>query len=173
MQWTADEDALIRQMVTNGTTCGQLMEVFGRGKNSCIGRVHRLGLVLTAHKPPDWTDGALSQTRAAQRMRDKRAAGFYGGPRKRSGPRKSPAERPQQAPRPANAPPPPKPVIQAPHPPPPKPVPPPPVVVHTCAFPLTSGRPWRFCDRPCAKDQTGRVLTYCGEHCARAYKRAA
>jgi hypothetical protein len=44
-RWTESENATLRRLHSKGLTFQQAAALIGRGRNACIGRAHRMGLV--------------------------------------------------------------------------------------------------------------------------------
>lgn len=63
--WSAAEDAKLRELAESGLPYSEIAVMIGRGRNSCIGRAHRLGIIST------WTKPAKSVTPSAVKQRAK------------------------------------------------------------------------------------------------------
>lgn len=50
--WTAEDDAKLKQLATEGASAGEIGERMGRSRNSICGRAWRLGVTLRGAKKP-------------------------------------------------------------------------------------------------------------------------
>src|SRR5882672_668659 len=145
-EWPAERTTLAIEMWDAGFTASQIALRLGVSRNALIGKVHRLG--LPARPSPIRPAGS---GKTPGRRRSLRLRGGPTLPPLECLPRKAPPARPTPAekPRPVREPEPkPEPVQQRWSP------------FTTCQFPLSSGRPWRFCGE--AVDP--KYGTYCTTH---------
>lgn len=69
--WSAQEDAKLRELAESGMPYSEIAVMIGRGRNSCIGRAHRLGIIST------WTKPAKSATPSAVKQRAKAVIALF------------------------------------------------------------------------------------------------
>lgn len=182
-EWPAETEQRLAALWETDLSCADIARQLGRSKNAVVGKSHRLGLPMRPSPIRPAGTGARPHERADRAARAERARLIASGatlPPLASADAK-PAPKPKRKSPRANLPPPPPRVLDhgrlggtqrsprhtlAPAPvpvraaPPPRPVAPP----RACAWPLSAGRPWRFCE---AESEPGKP--YCPDHCLLSY----
>ena len=126
--WNQESDQTLTVLWAAGHSTAEIGRMMGVTKNSVIGRAHRLR--LPPRRPSIFNPHITERAPLPAKAEPKVKA------------EAAPKPKPQPAPAPAPAP-----VIAQ------RPL----TLSRACVWPMTAGKPWRFCNEPCSG-------TYCAEH---------